>query len=128
MGRVDNPTQTLSKGKSLRIKALPSLPRRGFRGGFCVRIEIMIRINFKQIRAAKIITGIISCLSIFLLFAFFNQAVFAEDTIVDNALPPIPKLAHTANDPELSNGYVNPNWGAPCQTFPYYVTYRDKNG
>lgn len=88
----------------------------------------MIRINFKQISATKIITGIISCLSIFLLFAFFNQAVFAEDTIVDNALPLIPKLAHTANDPELSNGYVNPNWGAPCQTFTYYVTYRDKNG
>ena len=52
--------------------------------------------------------------------------VFAEDKPTSSEV--IPKLAKTANDPELSNGHVYPEWGPVCQRYTYSVIYRDKEG
>ncbi|MBI3103518.1 WD40 repeat domain-containing protein [Candidatus Daviesbacteria bacterium] len=68
-----------------------------------------------------------------LLFSFFYspESIFAEAKIDSSLGPPagiIPKLPQTANDPELLNGRVYPNWGPPCQRYTYSVVYRDKEG
>src|SRR3989344_1402341 len=52
--------------------------------------------------------------------------VFAEDKPTSSGV--IPKLAKTANDPELTNGHVYPEWGPVCQRYSYSVIYRDKEG
>lgn len=62
------------------------------------------------------------------------QTVFAEDkpsfSLRDKNTPGgmIPKLPKTADDPQLFEGHVYPNWGPPCQRYTYSVIYRDKDG
>lgn len=60
--------------------------------------------------------------SLFLL----TTPVFAEDKPPGEQI--IPKLPKTANDPELVEGHVYPEWGPVCQRYTYSVVYRDKDG
>jgi len=64
----------------------------------------------------------------FVLFLLLNIARFtlAEDKSAPGGI--IPKLQKTANDPELIEGHVYPNWGPVCQRYTYSVIYRDKEG
>lgn len=55
-----------------------------------------------------------------------TYSVFAEDKNTPGGI--IPKLPKTANDPELIEGRVYPNWGPVCQRYAYSVIYRDKTG
>ena len=64
-----------------------------------------------------------------LLFAscfLIHNPVIAEDKPPGEQI--ITKLPKTANDPELSNGHIYPEWGPVCQRYTYSVVYRDKNG
>ncbi|MEK9169215.1 MAG: hypothetical protein AAB788_00565 [Patescibacteria group bacterium] len=67
---------------------------------------------------------IINLVIIFFLLTF--HAVFAEDKNTPGGM--IQKLPKTANDPQLLNGHVYPNWGPPCQRYTYSVIYQDKEG
>lgn len=71
-------------------------------------------------------------LLILIIFVGFllPASVLAEDKPVNSgpAGAVIPKLQKTANDPELMNGHVYPNWGPVCQRYTYSVVYRDKEG
>ena len=63
---------------------------------------------------------------VLILSVFTFHSVFAEDKNTPSGV--IPKLPKTANDPELTNGHVYPNWGPVCQRYTYSVVYRDKEG
>ena len=63
---------------------------------------------------------------LFITTFYFLNPVLAEDKNYSGGI--IPKLSKTANDPELSNGRVYPNWGPPCQRYTYSVIYRDNEG
>lgn len=58
-------------------------------------------------------------------FSFFSFPIFSEDKPVSGVIPKLPK---TADDPELFNNFVYPNWGPVCQKYQYLVTYRDRLG
>src|SRR3989344_9093348 len=73
----------------------------------------------------KLKTLFILGLVLFLSLSLF-QSVFAEDKNTPGGM--IPKLPKTADDPELFEGHVYPNWGPPCQRYTYSVIYRDKEG
>jgi len=60
----------------------------------------------------------------FLCLYFLSIPVLAEDKTVGI----IPKLPQTANDPQLFNGHVYPNWGPVCQRYTYSVIYKDTHG
>ncbi|MDP3988239.1 MAG: WD40 repeat domain-containing protein [Candidatus Levybacteria bacterium] len=62
-----------------------------------------------------------------LIFSLFTSSlIFAEDKNAPGGI--IPKLPKTANDPQLLEGHVYPNWGPLCQRYAYSVIYQDKNG
>jgi len=63
---------------------------------------------------------------LFVYFLFSFNSVLAEDKSAPGGI--IPKLPKTANDPELFNNFVFPEWGPVCQRYTYTVTYRDKEG
>src|SRR3989337_1396367 len=63
---------------------------------------------------------------ILLSLVYIFTIALAEDKSYSGGM--IPKLPKTANDPELTNGHVYPNWGPPCQRYTYSVIYRDKEG
>ncbi len=68
------------------------------------------------------------CILIFLFICFlslFSFPIFSEDKPVSGIIPKLPK---TADDPELFNNFVYPNWGPVCQRYQYMVTYRDRLG
>lgn len=73
----------------------------------------------------KLKTLFVFGLVLFLSLNIF-QSAFAEDKNTPGGI--IPKLPQTANDPELVEGHVYPNWGPPCQRYTYSVIYRDKEG
>ena len=60
------------------------------------------------------------------LSVFTFHSVLAEDKSAPGGI--IPKLQKTANDPELSNGHVYPEWGPVCQRYTYSTIYRDREG
>lgn len=70
-------------------------------------------------------TKIVFFCAFLLLLLTFNPSL-AEDKSATGGV--IPKLPQTANDPELFNGQVYPEWGPVCQRYTYAVTYRDKEG
>ncbi len=59
------------------------------------------------------------------LLSLFSFRVHSEDKPVSGVIPKLPK---TADDPELFNNFVYPNWGPVCQRYQYLVTYRDRLG
>lgn len=66
-------------------------------------------------------------LSLLLLFTIFaTNFVLGEDKSAPGGV--VPKLPRTANDPELFDGHVYPEWGTLCQRYTYSVAYRDKDG
>ena len=68
---------------------------------------------------------------IFLFLFLITQLLIANYSFAEDKPPGeqiIPKLPKTANDPELSNGHVYPEWGPVCQRYTYSVVYRDKEG
>ena len=63
---------------------------------------------------------------VFLLLVLNLNSSLAEDKSAPGGV--IPKLPKTANDPELFNGHVYPEWGPVCQRYTYSVIYRDEEG
>ena len=72
---------------------------------------------------------IVFVLAFSISFGLFYTRVLAEEKgLFGGGGQMIPKLPKTANDPELFNGHVYPNWGPVCQRYTYSVIYRDKEG
>src|SRR3989338_7171900 len=72
---------------------------------------------------------IVFVLAFSISFGLFYTRVLAEEKgLFGGGGQIIPKLQKTANDPELIEGHVYPNWGPVCQRYTYSVIYRDKEG
>lgn len=73
---------------------------------------------------------VFSLLVFIFVATLFPVLVLAEDKQINTggSGQMIPKLPTTANDPELLEGHVYPNWGPVCQRYTYSVIYRDKEG
>ena len=79
-----------------------------------------------KLRLYMKVRGLIVFSLVLSLAVFTFNSASAEDKSAPGGV--ISKLPKTADDPELSNGHVYPNWGPPCQRYTYSVVYRDQEG